>query len=74
MRRLIVAAIVAMSMALAPAALGHPSENRADQSTFGGPHCHTNLISGKPAFPSHKAHDVTGLSDGIFAALVPCPE
>lgn len=73
MRKLIVGVTVVVSLALMPAASGHPSENRASQSTFGGPHCHTNLVSGGFAFPSHKAHLVTGLTDGVFAGAA-CPE
>jgi hypothetical protein len=73
MRKLIVVVTVAVSLALMPAASGHPSENRAEQSLFGGPHCHTNLNSGKFAFPSHRAHLATGLSGGVFAPA-DCPE
>lgn len=73
MRRVIVATVVAMSMVLAPAALGHPSENRAEQSTFDGPHCHTNLISGKLAFPSHRAHIATGGGESPIFTLAACP-
>lgn len=71
MRRLIVGSTAALVLALAPAASGHPSENRSDQSTFGGPHCHINQQSGNFAFPSHRAHERTGTS--VFAAA-PCPE
>jgi hypothetical protein len=60
-------------LTLSSAALAHPSENRADQSTFGGPHCHINLISGSYAYPSHRGHMASGLSDGVFAATS-CPE
>jgi hypothetical protein len=74
MRRLIVALTAALALALAPVASAHPSnENRSDQSTFGGPHCHTNQQSGKPAYPSHRAHERTGTPVGVFAAT-PCPE
>lgn len=73
MRKLIVGAITVLALGLTPAAWGHPSENRAEQSVFGGPHCHTNLISGEHAFPSHRAHIATGLADGVFAATA-CPE
>jgi hypothetical protein len=72
MRKLIVGLTAASVLALAPAASGHPSENRADQSTFGGPHCHINLHSGHFAFPSHRAHVQTGLTEGVFAAVA-CP-
>jgi hypothetical protein len=75
MRKLIGAVAAALTLALAPAAMGHPSENRAEQG-FGGPgapHCHINLNSGKFAFPSHKAHVASGLSDGVFMAAT-CPE
>jgi hypothetical protein len=73
MRKLIGAIAAVVSLALAPAAFGHPSENRAEQGFGGGPHCHINLQSGNFAFPSHKAHEATGLSDGIFMATT-CPE
>jgi hypothetical protein len=72
MRKLVVGLTVAGVLALAPVASGHPSENRADQSTFGGPHCHINLMSGNFAFPSHNAHVMTGTSDGVFMAVA-CP-
>jgi len=73
MRKLIGATVAVVSLALAPAAMGHPSENRAEQGFGGGPHCHINLHSGNFAFPSHRAHVVTGLSDGVFMATT-CPE
>jgi hypothetical protein len=72
MRKVVVGLTVAGVLAFAPVASGHPSENRADQSTFGGPHCHINLMSGNFAFPSHHAHVVTGLSGGVFMATT-CP-
>lgn len=72
MRRLIVCVVAALTFVVMPAALGHPSENRADQSTFDGPHCHINLKSGNLAFPSHRGHIASGLSDGVFAAAS-CP-
>jgi hypothetical protein len=72
MRKLIVAAVAVLSLTLAPAAWGHPSENRADQSVFGGPHCHINQQSGNFAFPSHRAHIATGLPNTVFAATA-CP-
>jgi hypothetical protein len=72
MRKLILGLAAAFVLALAPAASGHPSEHRADQSVFGGPHCHVNLQSGNFAFPSHKAHEQTGLTEGVFAATT-CP-
>jgi hypothetical protein len=73
-------AIVSLSavlmLGITSAASGHPSENRALQG-FGGdpnfPHCHMNLNSGNFAFPSHKAHEETGLVDGVFEAA-PCPQ
>lgn len=61
-----------LALALTPAAFGHPSENRAEQAFFGGPHCHINQHSGKLAFPSHKAHIVTGLDGRVFTATA-CP-
>jgi hypothetical protein len=72
MRKLIVGLVAAFALAAAPAASGHPSENRADQSTFGGPHCHINQLSGNFAFPSHMAHIATGTPVNIFAATT-CP-
>jgi hypothetical protein len=72
MRKLIVGLVAASALAAAPAASGHPSENRADQSTFGGPHCHINQLSGNFAFPSHMAHIATGTPVNIFAATT-CP-
>ena len=72
MRKLIVGLVAASALAAAPAASGHPSENRADQSTFGGPHCHINQLSGNFAFPSHMAHIATGAPVNIFAATT-CP-
>jgi hypothetical protein len=72
MRKVVVGLTIAGLVAFAPVASGHPSENRADQSTFGGPHCHINLMSGNFAFPSHLAHVKTGLSGGVFQATT-CP-
>jgi hypothetical protein len=68
MRKIVVGLAAAGLLALA-----HPSENRNLQSTFGGPHCHINLMSGNFAFPSHLAHLMTGTSDGVFMATT-CPE
>jgi hypothetical protein len=72
MRKVVVGLTIVGLVAFAPVAAGHPSENRADQSTFGGPHCHINLMSENFAFPSHLAHVKTGLSDGVFQATT-CP-
>jgi hypothetical protein len=72
MRKVVVGLTVVGVLAFAPAASGHPSEHRAAQSTFGGPHCHINLQSGNFAFPSHLAHVMTGTSGGVFAATT-CP-
>ena len=72
MRKLIISLATAAALVAAPAASGHPSENRADQSTFGGPHCHINQLSGNFAFPSHMAHVATGTPVNIFAATT-CP-
>jgi hypothetical protein len=72
MRKLIVGLTVVSALALTPAASGHPSENRADQSVFGGPHCHINQHSGNFAFPSHMAHIATGTPMTVFAATE-CP-
>jgi hypothetical protein len=76
MRKLIGAIAAVLTLALAPAAMGHPSENRALQG-FGGPgapHCHINQQTGNFAFPSHKAHIATGLDGRIFVAAATCPE
>jgi hypothetical protein len=73
MRKIVVGLTVAGLLALAPVASGHPSENRNLTSTFGGPHCHINLMSENFAFPSHNAHVQTGLSGGVFTATT-CPE
>lgn len=72
MRKLIVGLTVVFALAFTSAASGHPSENRAEQAFFGGPHCHINQHSGEFAFPSHRAHIATGLPVGVFAA-VGCP-
>ena len=73
MRKFIVGlTAVVLVLAFAPAASGHPSENRAEQAFFGGPHCHINQHSGNFAFPSHRAHIATGLPVGVFAAAG-CP-
>jgi hypothetical protein len=72
MRKPIVGLTALLVLALTPAASGHPSENRADQSVFGGPHCHINQHSDKFAFPSHRAHIATGTPVGVFAAT-DCP-
>ena len=72
MRKFIVGLVAVFALAVAPVASGHPSENRDDQSVFGGPHCHINQLSGTFAFPSHMAHTSTGTPVNIFAAA-PCP-
>ena len=72
MRKVLVGLTVVGVLALAPVASGHPSEHRNLQSTFGGPHCHTNVMSGNFAFPSHNAHLMTGSSPAIFMAAA-CP-
>jgi len=72
MRKLVVTTISAAALAFAPAASGHPSENRAETAFHGGPHCHINQLSGNFAFPSHRAHIATGTPVNIFAAT-PCP-
>jgi hypothetical protein len=72
MRKLIGAIAAALTLALAPAAFGHPSENRAEQGFGGGPHCHINLHSGNFAFPSHTAHLATGL--GVVFDATTCPD
>jgi hypothetical protein len=69
----LVCLIALLTLAFTSVAVAHPSENRAEQSTFGGPHCHINVVSGKHAYPSHMAHIVTGLPEGIFKGA-PCPE
>ena len=72
MRKLIVGLVAATALIVAPAASGHPSENRAEQAFHGGPHCHINQMSGNFAFPSHRAHVATGTPVNIFAAAT-CP-
>lgn len=73
MRKLVVWLTVVLALAFASAASGqHPSENRAEQAFFGGPHCHVNQNSGKFAFPSHRAHIATGLPNVVFASA-DCP-
>jgi hypothetical protein len=73
MRKLIGGTVAVLALAFAPTALGHPSENRAEQGFFFGPHCHTNQQSDKLAVPSHRAHIATGLDGRIFVALQECP-
>ena len=73
MRRIVVGLTVAGLFALAPVASGHPSENRNPTSTFGGPHCHINLMSDNFVFNSHKAHVMTGTSPAVFVPTT-CPE
>lgn len=75
MYKLVTTVVVTLGLllALSSVALAHPSENRADQSVFGGPHCHINLNSGNFAFPSHRGHIASGLADGVFMAA-DCPE
>jgi hypothetical protein len=72
MRKLVAGFVAISALVAAPVASGHPSENRADQSLFGGPHCHINQLSGTFAFPSHQAHISTGTPVNIFAAA-DCP-
>ena len=72
MYKLITTVIVTLGLLALSVALAHPSENRAVQSTFGGPHCHINLNSGNSAFPSHRGHIASGLADGVFMAA-DCP-
>jgi hypothetical protein len=72
MRKSIVGLAAVLVLGVTSAAYGHPSENRADQSTFGGPHCHVNVQSGNFAFPSHMAHLASGPGN-VFNA-VECPD
>ena len=72
MRKTVVTVVAAAALALAPAAFGHPSENRSEVAFHGGPHCHINQLSGNFAFPSHQAHVATGTPVNIFAATS-CP-
>ena len=72
MRKPIVGLAAVVVFAFTPAASGHPSENRADQGFFFGPHWHINQHSGNLAFPSHRAHIATGTPVEVFAAA-PCP-
>jgi hypothetical protein len=76
MRRLFVAGALAAALALPSAVSAHPSENRADQSTFGGPHCHTNLASGMTVFNSHGAHAKQNehKPSGTVFTPVTCPD
>jgi hypothetical protein len=73
MRKIVVGLTIVGVLAIAPVASGHPSENRALQSTFGGPHCHINLMSDNFVFNSHRAHQRTGTSPAVFMALGTCP-
>lgn len=74
MRKLVVCLTAALALAFASTASAqHPSENRAEQAFFGGPHCHVNQNSGKFAFPSHRAHIATGLPNVVFEATTDCP-
>lgn len=66
MRKVVVTVVAAAALAAAPAASGHPSENRAETAVHGGPHCHINQLSGNFAFPSHRAHVATGTPVNIF--------
>lgn len=70
MRKAIVGLSVAIGLALAPTASGHPSENRNETAFHGGPHCHVNQHSGHAAYPSHRGHQRAG--NDVFAAA-PCP-
>jgi hypothetical protein len=72
MRKLIVGLGLAGALAIAPAAWGHPSEQRNERAFHGGPHCHVNNQSGNPTYPSHRGHERAG-SD-VFTALPACPE
>ena len=72
MRKSIVGLAAVLVLGVTSAAYGHPSENRSDQSTFGGPHCHVNVNSGNFAFPSHMAHLASGPGN-VFNA-VECPD
>ena len=72
MRKAALTVVAAAALAFAPAAYGHPSENRAETAFHGGPHCHINQLSGNFAFPSHRAHIATGTPVNIFASA-PCP-
>jgi hypothetical protein len=73
MRKIVVGLAAAGLLALAPVASGHPSENRNLQSTFGGPHCHINLMSDNFVFNSHRAHVRTGTSPAVFVPTT-CPD
>jgi hypothetical protein len=73
MRKVFVGLTVVGLLAFAPVASAHPSENRADQSTFGGPHCHINQMSDNFVFNSHRAHERTGSSPAVFMATE-CPD
>jgi hypothetical protein len=58
---------------------GFASEGRNDAGFGGGPHCHVNEVAGEhghfdvvPAFPSHTAHEASGLPSDVFAADPDC--
>jgi hypothetical protein len=71
MRKSIVGLAAVLVLGVTSAAYGHPSENRADQSTFGGPHCHVNVHSDNFAFPSHMGHLASGPGNVFNAAECP---
>lgn len=58
---------------------GAISSHRNDNAVAGGPHCHILLVNqgqgnfdNISVYPSHKAHEATGLSESVFAADVDC--
>jgi hypothetical protein len=72
MRKSVAGLTAVLVLGLTSAASGHPSENRNERAFHGGPHCHTNVHSEKPAFPSHRAHLASGPGN-VFNASA-CPE
>jgi hypothetical protein len=82
----VVLGLVLMFAALLPAAAlgaqpgrGESSTGRNDAGFGGGPHCHVLTVRGDATphgyirvFPSHTAHESTGLPARIFAADGDC--
>lgn len=87
-RKLVVMVMAAlMILGAAPAALAgqsHPSQGenstgRNEAGFGGGPHCHVLVVDNAQdrfdqirVFPSHRAHEASGLTDGVFAADPDC--
>jgi hypothetical protein len=87
-RAFLVAAVVTLTtFGLASAASAEPNQpgqgenstGRNDSGFGGGPHCHVLAVASAQdqfdlirVFPSHTAHDHTGLVDGVFVADANC--